>query len=138
MRKFSLLAVVACVALIALSVALQRTRGRRAPRWIEQNADLMSMPAEDVNTENASSAATQRYRLDASQSKFIAHALAGGLLWFKGHDHLVAMREFTGEAQLTPNSITPASLEITAQAGSMVETSSVFTEQQKQIINKEL
>ena len=76
MRKFSLLAVVACVALITLSVALQRTRGRRAPRWIEQNANLMSMPAEDVNMENASSAATQRYRLDASQSKFIAHTLA--------------------------------------------------------------
>ena len=76
MRKFSLLAVVACVGLITLSVALQRTRGRRAPHWIEQNADLMSMPAEDVNMENASSAATQRYRLDASQSKFIAHTLA--------------------------------------------------------------
>lgn len=82
--------------------------------------------------------ATQRYRLDSSQSKFIAHALAGGLLWFKGHDHLVAIREFTGEAQLTPDSITPASLVIIAKAGSMVETNSVFTEQQKQIINKEL
>jgi len=82
--------------------------------------------------------ATQRYRLDASQSKFIAHAMAGGLLWFKGHDHLVAVREFSGEAQLTPNSITPASLEIIAKTESMVETSSVFTEQQKQIINKEL
>jgi polyisoprenoid-binding protein YceI len=82
--------------------------------------------------------ATLRYRLDASQSKFIAHAMAGGLLWFKGHDHLVAVREFSGEAQLTPNSITPASLEIIAKAESMVETSSVFTEQQKQIIDKEL
>src|SRR2546422_4396825 len=92
MRKFSLLAVVACVALIALSVALQRTRGRRAPRWIEQHTDLMSIPAEDVDVEDASSAVTQRYRLDPSQSKFVAHALAGGLLWFKGHDHLVAVR----------------------------------------------
>ena len=82
--------------------------------------------------------ATERYRIDASQSKFIAHALPGGLLWFKGHEHLVAVREFTGEAQLTSGSITPASLEITAKTGSMVETSSVFTEQQKQIINKEL
>ena len=82
--------------------------------------------------------ATQRYRLDASQSKFIAHALAGGLLWFKGHDHLVAVREFMGEAQLTPDTITPASLQITAKAGSMIETSSVFTEPQKQIIDKEL
>jgi polyisoprenoid-binding protein YceI len=83
-------------------------------------------------------AAPQRYRLDASQSKFVAHALRGGLLWFKGHDHLVAVREFTGEAQMTADSITPASLEIIAKAGSMVETNSVFTEQQKQIINKEL
>src|SRR5216683_1236036 len=56
--------------------------------------------------------ATQRYRLDSSQSKFIAHAVRGGLLWFKGHDHLVAVREFTGEAQMTPNTLTPASLQI--------------------------
>lgn len=83
-------------------------------------------------------AATQRYHLDASQSKFVAHALRGGLLWFKGHDHQVAVREFTGEAQITPESITPASLEIIAKAGSMVETNSAFTEPQKQIINKEL
>ena len=82
--------------------------------------------------------ASQRYRLDSSQSKFIAHALRGGLLWFKGHDHLVAIREFAGEAQLTPDSISPASLEITAKAASMVETNSVFTDQQKQIIDKEL
>jgi polyisoprenoid-binding protein YceI len=82
--------------------------------------------------------ATLRYRIDASQSKFIAHALPGGLLWFMGHEHLVAVREFSGEAQLTPDSITPASLEITAKTASMLETSSVFTEQQKQIIDKEL
>src|SRR6266446_4091513 len=82
--------------------------------------------------------ASQRYRLDSSQSKFIARALRGGLLWFKGHDHLVAVREFAGEAQLTPDSISPASLEITAKTASMEETSSVFTEPQKKIINKEL
>lgn len=81
---------------------------------------------------------TVRYRLDASRSKFVAHALPGGLLWLKGHEHLVAVREFTGEAQLTPDSITPASLEITAKTGSMVETSDAFTDAQKQIINKEL
>src|SRR5205823_12763768 len=42
--------------------------------------------------------APERYRLDASESKFIAHALRGGLLWFKGHDHLVAASQFSGEA----------------------------------------
>ncbi len=49
-----------------------------------------------------------RFRLDASQSKFIAHGLRGGLFWFKGHEHLVAAREFSGEAQITPDNITPA------------------------------
>src|SRR5437660_10389531 len=82
--------------------------------------------------------ATLRYRLEAGQSRFIAHALSGGLLWFKGHDHLVSVREFTGEAELTPESVNPASLQITAKTASMVETSSVFTEPQKQIIDKEL
>lgn len=81
---------------------------------------------------------SRTYVLDSSQSKFIARAFAGGLLWFKGKDHFVAVREFTGEAQITPGSITPASLEITAKAASMVETRDVFTEQEKQIINKEL
>ncbi len=81
---------------------------------------------------------SRTYVLDSSQSKFVARAFAGGLLWFKGKDHLVAVREFTGQAQITPGSITPASLEITAKTESMVETRDVFTEQEKQIINKEL
>src|SRR6266566_9919854 len=87
---------------------------------------------------SANSLAAQRYTLDASQSKFIAHALRGGLFWFKGHDHLVAVREFTGEAQLNADSIAASSLVITARTASMEETSSVFTDAQKKIINKEL
>src|SRR5689334_3056943 len=79
-----------------------------------------------------------RYRLDASQSKFIARAFAGGPLWFKGHDHFVAARDFSGEAQLTPGESVGASLRMTVRAESLVETRDLFTEQQKQIINKEL
>jgi polyisoprenoid-binding protein YceI len=82
--------------------------------------------------------ASHRYRLDASQSKFIAHALRGGLFWFKGHEHLVAAREFSGEVVLSPGTITPASLLLTVKTDSMVETSDAFTEAQKQIINGEL
>lgn len=81
---------------------------------------------------------THRFRLDSSQSKFIAHALRGGLLWFKGHEHLIAAREFSGEAQITPDKITPASLQLTVRTDSMVETSDAFSETQKQIINREL
>jgi polyisoprenoid-binding protein YceI len=84
------------------------------------------------------SLATAHFNLDSSQSKFIAHGLRGGLLWFKGHEHLVAAREFSGEAQLDPNQITASSLRLTVRTDSMVETSDVFTTQQKEIINKEL
>jgi polyisoprenoid-binding protein YceI len=86
----------------------------------------------------ASPLASARYAIDAAQSRFMVRAFAGGLLFIKGHDHLMAIRDFTGEAQLTLNSISPASLEFTVRADSLAETRDVFTEQQKQIINKEV
>jgi polyisoprenoid-binding protein YceI len=82
--------------------------------------------------------ATVTYNLDASQSKFMAHANRSGLLWFKGHSHHLAASEFTGEVQLTPDTITPASLHLVVKAASLHETGADFTEPQKQIINKEL
>jgi polyisoprenoid-binding protein YceI len=85
-----------------------------------------------------SSPAAVRYKLDAGRSKFIAHAKRGGMLWFKGHDHLVAAREFWGDARFDRQSIESASLSLTVKTSSMVETSDDFTEPQKQIINKEL
>jgi len=83
-------------------------------------------------------AATVTYTLDASQSKFMAHASRSGLFWFKGHGHHLAASEFTGEVQLTPDTITPASLHLVVKAASLHETGADFTEPQKQIINKEL
>lgn len=86
----------------------------------------------------AQAISTHRFRLDPSRSKFIAHALRGGLLWFKGHEHLVAASDFTGEAQFSPDKMSSASLQLAVTTDSMVETSDAFTEPQKQIINKEL
>ncbi|MCM3870865.1 MAG: YceI family protein [Pyrinomonadaceae bacterium] len=79
-----------------------------------------------------------RYKLDASKSTFMVRAFSGGLLWFKGHDHFIAVRDFTGEVKLTPRSILPASLQMTIKSDSLVETRDVFTEPQKQIINQEI
>lgn len=84
------------------------------------------------------SVAEVRYKLDASKSSFMVRAFAGGLLWFKGHDHFIAVRDFDGEIRLTPQAISPASLEMSIKSKSLVETRDVFTEQQKQIINGEL
>ena len=100
---------------------------------------LVQVPANTSRVAKSQrSPATLRFRLDASRSKFIAHGLRGGLLWFKGHEHLIAARDFTGEAQVTPAVLTPASLQITVNAATLAETSDAFTDQQKQIINKEL
>src|SRR6201988_4842375 len=79
-----------------------------------------------------------KYSLDPSQGKFIAHAYAGGLFWFKGHDHYLAARKFSGEVGLTPQTITPASLHLVVKADSLEETGAVFTPPQKEIINKEV
>ena len=82
--------------------------------------------------------ATVTYNLDASQSKFMAHAKRSGLLWFKGHSHHLAASDFSGQVELTPDTITPASLRLVVKAASLHETGADFTDAQKQIINKEL
>lgn len=82
--------------------------------------------------------ATMRYTIDPVRSSFMVKASRGGLAWFKGHDHHIAVRDFSGQAELTMDAINPASLTMTIQAASLEETSDVFTPQQKGIINKEL
>ncbi|HEY2964645.1 MAG TPA: YceI family protein [Pyrinomonadaceae bacterium] len=91
-----------------------------------------------VATTSATSPATVVYTLDASRSKFMAHASPSGLFWFKGHGHHLDASDFTGRVELTPQSITPASLRLVVKAASLHETGADFTDQQKQIINKEL
>lgn len=79
-------------------------------------------------------AAATPYRLDASQSRFIIDANATGLLWFLGHKHHVAAKEFTGEAEVTPDALTPAALQLTVKTESLAETGDWFTDQERQII----
>jgi polyisoprenoid-binding protein YceI len=81
---------------------------------------------------------TVNYTLDASRSKFMAHANRSGLLWFKGKSHHLAASDFSGQVGLTQQSITPASLRLVVKAASLHETGAEFTDQQKQIIDKEL
>ncbi len=80
----------------------------------------------------------KRYEIDTARSKFMVHAYRGGLAWFKGHDHLIAVRDFTGVAELSLDAVNAASLQMTIRADSLEETSDVFTPQQKGIINGEL
>jgi polyisoprenoid-binding protein YceI len=134
--KFSWLLIVVLAGVLAFASS---NHLRQQPHLAAVHTDAIQFSLLKTGTDAlAATPAASRYRLDASRSKFIAHALRGGLLWFKGHDHLIAVREFTGGAVLDPDSLANSSLEIRAKAASMEETSAVFTDQQKQIINKEL
>jgi polyisoprenoid-binding protein YceI len=135
--------------LILCSVLAVGTAGYRAnirgaapanAQTFQQRSDdpIHVMAAPEGAKTGAREFAAARYRLDAGQSKFMVRAFSGGLLWFKGHDHFIAVRAFSGEAQLTPGMSSPASLQMTIRADSLAETRDVFTEQEKQIINKEL
>lgn len=82
--------------------------------------------------------ATVTYNLDPGHSKFMANASPSGLLWFKGHTHHLAATDFSGQVELTPDTITPATMRLVVKAASLHETGADFTDQQKQIIDKEL
>lgn len=79
-----------------------------------------------------------RFRIDPAQSKFFVHARRGGLAWFKGHSHKLAVRDYDGFAELDLTAINPASLQLNVRAASLEETDPVFTDEQKRIIKKEL
>ena len=115
--------------LSALALAAALTQGAAAPAESAGGHDA-GAPARQ--------AAAAVYRLDAARSRFMIRAFAGGLLWFKGHDHFVAARDFAGEARLTPGSVSPASLAVSVRAASLAETREVFNAQQKKIIDGEL
>lgn len=68
----------------------------------------------------------------------MVHAARAGIAWFKGHSHEIAVRDFSGDVELLPDVLNPASLEMKIRADSLEETGSVFTTEQKEIINKEL
>lgn len=66
-----------------------------------------------------------RYRLVADQSTFTVQAFAEGLFSAFGHDPVLAIKDFAGEAQFVPGSFESASLKITIKADSIVLSNEV-------------
>jgi polyisoprenoid-binding protein YceI len=81
------------------------------------------------------SARPERFRLAPERSQFMVEAYSGGLLWFMGHTHHFAIKEFSGEAEAASDTLNPGSLHLTVKADSLEETGANFTEEQKKIIN---
>jgi polyisoprenoid-binding protein YceI len=102
--------------------SLSRTPGRGS------EAKIFEYPA-PVSPDGA------RYRVDASRSRFIVKAFAGGLLSGFAHDHTIAIREFTGDASFTYVTVSPASLQLTIKADSLAVTDKISDSDKEKITN---
>ncbi|MGD1093941.1 MAG: YceI family protein [Bryobacteraceae bacterium] len=60
-----------------------------------------------------------RYLVDKSASTFLARAFASGMLSALGHSPTIAIRDFTSEASLDPDSLESVSLRIEIRADSL-------------------
>jgi polyisoprenoid-binding protein YceI len=89
-------------------------------------------PANPATAASIRSAATASYKIDASQSRFMVRAFAGGFLSAFAHDHNIAIRDFSGEAQFTYGTVEPASLQLKIKSASLAVTDKVnATDRQK-------
>lgn len=79
-----------------------------------------------------------RYVLDARDSRLTAQVEVGGLLSMFGHDHFVALRDFSGEARFDPERLDRASLRMTIRAGSIEEAGRDFSEEDRKKITREI
>jgi len=78
-----------------------------------------------TTTETAAKTDVVHCRVVAEQSTFTVQAFAEGLFSAFGHDPLLAIQDFTGEAQFVPGSFESASLKITIKADSIVLSNEV-------------
>jgi polyisoprenoid-binding protein YceI len=86
-----------------------------------------------VSHEEAQKKTFEHYRVDAAASKFTAHAFAEGLFSAFGHDPVIGIRDFQGEAQFVPGSFENASLKVTINARSLVVINDVKDKDRQEI-----
>ena len=79
-----------------------------------------------------------RYLIDASASRFQAQVGVGGLLSAFGHEHTIALREFSGDVFATAGALDRGSLRLTIQAASLAEVAPGFSEADRKRIDRDV
>lgn len=74
-----------------------------------------------------------QYKLDAGQSRFTVQAFAKGLLAGFGHNPVIGIRDFSGEAQFPPGSLADASLRMVVDAHSLTVLDDVKEKDRREI-----
>ncbi len=92
------------------------------------------MPKADSNQGMEETKATAiRYVINARAGRFTVRAFASGMLSALGHNPTVAIRDFTGEAQIDPDKLEESSLRITVKAASLGVTDNVSDKDRREI-----
>ncbi|MGH9839780.1 MAG: YceI family protein [Blastocatellia bacterium] len=76
---------------------------------------------------------TVRYKLDAGQSRFTVQAFATGLLAGLGHNPVIGIRDFSGEAQFAPGAFADASLRLEIRTASFTLLDEVKAKDRQEI-----
>ncbi|MCA1593378.1 MAG: YceI family protein [Acidobacteria bacterium] len=76
---------------------------------------------------------TVRYRIDASQSRFTVQGSADGLLSMLGHDPVIAICGFGGDARFRPGTFESASLLMLVQADSLAVVNKVSDKDRREM-----
>ncbi|HKG13592.1 MAG TPA: YceI family protein [Pyrinomonadaceae bacterium] len=73
------------------------------------------------------------YRLDAGQSRFTVQAFAEGLLSSFGHNPVIAIRDFGGEAVCAPDTLEAAKLRVKVNADSLAVADDIKEKDRREI-----
>lgn len=90
---------------------------------------------EEVDANNAmeETKAAIRYTITVRASRFTVRAFASGMLSALGHNPTIAIRDFTGEAQVNPDKLEESSLRITVNAASLEVADNISDKDRREI-----
>jgi polyisoprenoid-binding protein YceI len=74
-----------------------------------------------------------RYVVDPGRSRFVVRAFATGMFSAFGHSPTIAIRDFTGEIQISPDEVKDASLRLRIRANSLEVTDDVSDKDRREI-----
>lgn len=120
----------------ASSPATSESKGEPSQSPDKQSGDPNASVDNAAGKTSRDAANGSRYRMNPGQSHFTAKVSVGGLLSAFGHDHTIAIRGFSGDVQLTPATLQPASFRMAINANSLVEIGKEFNEKDRQEVNR--
>ncbi|MEP6636518.1 MAG: YceI family protein [Acidobacteriota bacterium] len=86
-----------------------------------------------MTTPMTSASNVVRYRVTPETSTFTVQAYAEGLFSAFGHDPLIAIRDFTGEAEVVPDTFEVANLKLTVKGDSLAVANDVKEKDRQEI-----